>query len=103
MLDDFKINTEVHDLPPEVWSHLKEHRFFAMIIGKEYGGLDFSASANSPHCFADCDTFTISSRHRHGAELRLGRANCSPIMEPWSKKNIGCQPWQKVKKSHALH
>lgn len=60
MLDDFKINTEVHDLPPEVWSHLKEHRFFAMIIGKEYGGLDFSASANS-HIVSRIATRSLSA------------------------------------------
>ena len=35
------------DLPPHVWELLKKHRFFGMIIPKEYGGLGFSASANS--------------------------------------------------------
>lgn len=60
MLDDFKINTEGHDLPPEVWAHLKEHRFFAMIIGKEYGGLDFSASANS-HIVSRIATRSLSA------------------------------------------
>jgi acyl-CoA dehydrogenase len=35
------------DLPPETWELLKKHRFFGMIIPKEYGGLGFSASANS--------------------------------------------------------
>lgn len=35
------------DLSPEVWDLLKKHRFFGMIIPKEYGGLGFSASANS--------------------------------------------------------
>lgn len=35
------------DLPPKTWELLKEHRFFGMIIPKEYGGLGFSASANS--------------------------------------------------------
>ena len=47
MLDDWKINHELDDLPPEVWSFLGKHRFFAMIIPKEYGGLDFSARAQS--------------------------------------------------------
>jgi acyl-CoA dehydrogenase len=47
MLDDWKINWELHDLPPEVWDFLKAHRFFAMIIPKEYGGLGFSAFAHS--------------------------------------------------------
>ena len=35
------------DLPPTIWAYLKENRFFGMIIPKEYGGLGFSASANS--------------------------------------------------------
>src|SRR4029079_881338 len=33
--------------PPEVWSFLKSRGFFAMIIGKAYGGLGFSAYAHS--------------------------------------------------------
>ncbi|NHA14865.1 acyl-CoA dehydrogenase [Thioalkalivibrio sp. XN279] len=47
MLDDWKINRELDDLPPEVWEFLGKHRFFAMIIPKEFGGLDFSARAQS--------------------------------------------------------
>lgn len=47
MVDPWKIREELHDLPPEVWSFLKEHKFFGMIIPKEYGGLEFSAQAHS--------------------------------------------------------
>jgi acyl-CoA dehydrogenase len=47
MLDDWHINWERHDLPPEVWDFLKRHKFFAMIIPKAYGGLGFSAYAHS--------------------------------------------------------
>jgi acyl-CoA dehydrogenase len=47
MLDDWKINWEWHDLPPEVWDYLKSRKFFAMIIPKAYGGLGFSAYAHS--------------------------------------------------------
>lgn len=47
MLDDWKIRTELRDLPPEVWALLKQHRVFGMIIPKEYGGLGFSAHAHS--------------------------------------------------------
>jgi len=35
------------DLPPAVWDYLKSHRFFGMIIPKEYGGLGFSALGHS--------------------------------------------------------
>ena len=47
MLDDWKITHEDHDLPKEVWDFIGEHRFFGMIIPKEYGGLEFSALAHS--------------------------------------------------------
>ena len=47
MLDEWKINWEWRDLPPEVWNFLKEKKFFAMIIPKEYGGRGFSAYAHS--------------------------------------------------------
>ncbi len=43
MANDFQITHELADLPPALWAFLKEHRFFAMIIKKEYGGLEFSA------------------------------------------------------------
>ncbi len=47
MLDDWKITHEWADLPPEVWSFLKTNRFFALIIPKSYGGLEFSSYAHS--------------------------------------------------------
>lgn len=47
MVNDFEVTHELADLPPEVWQYLRDHRFFAMIIKKEYGGLEFSAYAQS--------------------------------------------------------
>ena len=47
MLNDWQINWDLHDLPPEVWDFLKTRKFFAMIIPKKYGGLGFSAYAHS--------------------------------------------------------
>lgn len=47
MANDFQITHEMADLPPELWDYLKVHRFFAMIIKKEYGGLEFSAYAQA--------------------------------------------------------
>src|SRR5256885_5468665 len=47
MLDDWKINWEWRDLPPEAWDYIKRHKFFGMIIPKEYGGLGFSPYAHS--------------------------------------------------------
>ncbi|HKT27095.1 acyl-CoA dehydrogenase [Dyella sp.] len=47
MIDDWQITHELGDLPPEVWDFIKKHKFFGMIIPKQYGGLGFSALAHS--------------------------------------------------------
>src|ERR1700751_738741 len=47
MLDEWNITHERADIPPQVWEFLKTRGFFAMIIPKRYGGLEFSASAHS--------------------------------------------------------
>ncbi len=47
MLDEWEISHELADLPPEAWQFLKDKGFFAMIIPKAYGGLEFSAYAHS--------------------------------------------------------
>ncbi|SFC88603.1 acyl-CoA dehydrogenase FadE [Pseudoalteromonas denitrificans] len=47
MFDDWQATHELTDLPPQVWQYLKDNQFFAMIIKKEYGGLAFSAFAQS--------------------------------------------------------
>ena len=47
MLDDWKINWEWRDLPPEAWDFIKRNKFFGMIIPKEFGGLGFSPYAHS--------------------------------------------------------
>ena len=47
MLNDWRITEEYRDLPSDVWRFIRENRFFAMIIPKKYGGLEFSAAAHS--------------------------------------------------------
>jgi acyl-CoA dehydrogenase len=47
MIDDWAINHEIGDMPREVWDYIIEKKFFAMIIPRQYGGLEFSAYANS--------------------------------------------------------
>jgi acyl-CoA dehydrogenase len=47
MIDDWDITHQRGDLPPQVWAYLKSQGFFAMIIPKKYGGLEFSAYAHS--------------------------------------------------------
>jgi len=48
MTNEWEVSHELADLTPQVWDYLKKHRFFGMIIPKEYGGLGFSAYAH--HC-----------------------------------------------------
>ncbi len=47
MLNDWEITHINHDLPPEVWTFIRENGFFGMIIPKSWGGLGFSALAHS--------------------------------------------------------
>lgn len=46
MLDEWEIS-QANDLPPKVWSYIKENGFFGLVIPKEYGGKGFSARAHS--------------------------------------------------------
>ena len=56
MLDEWDVTHRRGDLPPAVWDYLKSRGFFAMIIPKRYGGLEFSAYAHS------CVLVKLSSR-----------------------------------------
>jgi acyl-CoA dehydrogenase len=56
MLDDWDITHRRGDMPPQVWAFIKSQGFFAMIIPKRYGGLEFSAFAHS------CVLVKIASR-----------------------------------------
>jgi len=47
MCNAWDIAVERADLPPELWEYLKKEGFFGMIIPKEYGGLGFSAKAQT--------------------------------------------------------
>ncbi|MGH8444702.1 MAG: acyl-CoA dehydrogenase, partial [Solimonas sp.] len=47
LCDDWKIEYEQKDLPKAAWDYIARKRFFAMLIKKEYGGLGFSANAQS--------------------------------------------------------
>ncbi len=47
MIDDWDITHIRQDLSPEAWQFIKDKVFFGMIIPQEYGGLEFSAQAQS--------------------------------------------------------
>lgn len=46
-LDDWKIVQEDQELPTEIWQYMKAAGFFGLAIAKAYGGLGFSAYAQS--------------------------------------------------------
>ncbi|MDY6814420.1 MAG: acyl-CoA dehydrogenase [Pseudomonadota bacterium] len=47
MCNAWDIAVERADLPKELWDFLKKEKFFGMIIPREYGGLEFSAKAQT--------------------------------------------------------
>lgn len=46
MIDEWEFTHYRAGTSDEVWEHLKKHKYFGMIIPKEYGGLGFSAVAH---------------------------------------------------------
>jgi acyl-CoA dehydrogenase len=46
-IDDWRITHHDYDLSEEIWTFIKENRFFGLVIPREYGGLAFSATAHS--------------------------------------------------------
>ena len=46
MVEEWKVEQD-GDLSPETWRFIKDNKFFGMIIPEEFGGLGFSAIANS--------------------------------------------------------
>jgi acyl-CoA dehydrogenase len=47
MANDWEICETHRRLPDAIWDFIREHRMFGMIIPEQYGGLEFSAQANS--------------------------------------------------------
>lgn len=47
LINDFEITHVLADMTPQTWQYMKDNQFFAMIIPKQYGGLDFSPYAQS--------------------------------------------------------
>ncbi len=75
MLNDFEIVQEHKDLPPEVWEYMKKEKFFSLIIPKEFGGLAFSAYANST-IVSRIATRSLSAAVTVMVPNSLGRASC---------------------------
>ena len=100
MLDDWKVNWELRDLPPEAWGFLKANKFFAMIIPKQYGGLGFSAYAHS-EVVRKLSTHSIPQRLPQWCPIHLGPASCCCSLAPRTSRIIGCRVSPTARKSHA--
>ena len=85
MLDDWEMH-ERNDLPPEVWTYIKAQRFLGMIIPKEYGGLDFSAAAQSAVIVKICSR-SLTAGVTVMVPNSLGPASCSCTTGPTSRSS----------------
>ena len=47
LVDDWQVTGELNDLPPAVWDFIRRNKFFGLNASTEYGGLGFSAYAQS--------------------------------------------------------
>jgi acyl-CoA dehydrogenase len=47
LLDDWDMRHTKRDVPPKVWNFIRDKGFWGMLISKKYGGLGFSAQAQS--------------------------------------------------------
>ncbi|XPE40842.1 acyl-CoA dehydrogenase family protein [Shigella flexneri] len=93
-------HSRTRDLPPELWAYLKEHRFFAMIIRKEYGGLEFSAYAQA-RVLQNSPAFPDPGNHRWRA-YSLGPGELLQHYGTEEQKIITCRVWLAVRRSRAL-
>ena len=93
MLDDWRINWELGDLPPEVWDFLKAHKFFAMIIPKEYGGLGLLRLRPFGGHPQAVDPLDLRRRSPRWCRTRSARASCCCSSAPRSRRTTGCRGW----------
>ena len=90
MLDDWEICHELGDLPKEVWDYIIEKRFFAMIIPKQYGGLEFSAYANAVVIQKLASRSATSRPARSACPIHWDRPNCCCTTARKSRRNATC-------------
>jgi len=101
MIDDWDITHRRADLSPEMWAFIKEHRFFAMIIGKQYGGLGFSAYAHS------CVLVKIASKSAQSVlpcvcPIHSDPVSCCSTTAPKNRRITTCPVWHAVRKFPVL-
>src|ERR1700745_2723725 len=88
MLDHWNTNWEWRGLPPEAWEFIKKHKFFGMIIPKEFGGLGFSPYAPSAvgrrlRSRSLAAAVTVMVRNSLGPGELLMRFGTKEQQDPW--------------------
>ena len=102
MLDDWEVSHELGDMPPEAWEFIKKHRFFAMIIPKQYGGLEFSAYANAM-VIAKLASRNATASSTVGVPNSLGaRGTAVALRHGRNRRNAGCPASRPAKRFRAL-
>ncbi len=115
MLDEWRISQQ-RDLPPEVWSFMKQRGFFGLIIPRQFGGLGFSASAQAaivtkiasrsataattvmvPNSLGPGELLlrygTEEQKHRYLPRLASGEEiPCFALTSPWAGSDAGSIP-----------
>ena len=102
MIDDWDITHRRADLPPQVWEFIKRKGFFAMIIPKKYGGLEFSAlralvrarEALEPQ--RDASSSTVG-----GAEFARPRRAAAPLRHRGAEATTSCRGSRAAKRCRA--
>ena len=101
MIDDWDITHQRADMPPHVWDYLKSKGFFAMIIPKKYGGLEFSAYAHSCVLVKLASRSVTAGLDRRRAELARARPSCSITTAPRSRRTTTCRASRAARKCRA--
>ena len=101
MYDDWDITHKRADMPPQVWDYLKQKGFFAMIIPKKYGGLEFSAYAHSCVLVKLASRSGVAGRDHRRAELARPRRAAAITTAPRSRRITTCRAWRAARKCRA--
>ncbi len=97
MCNAWEIAKERADLPEALWQYLKKERFFGMIIPKEYGGLGFSAKAQSLvlQKLSISETLMVTVGVPNSSAL----VSCCSSTAPRRRRITSCRAWPTAARS----
>jgi acyl-CoA dehydrogenase len=94
--NDWEITHELGDMPRALWDYIIEQRFFAMIIPKRYGGLEFS-----PLAVAMVLSAARWSPPPSACRTRSARRSCCSTTAPRRRRTTTCRAWRGARRSPA--